>query len=42
MDAHLLDAVAAGTTRRIVYVADTSCYGALALATQCRSRARRK
>lgn len=28
MDAHLLDAVAAGTTRRIVYVADTSCYGA--------------
>lgn len=28
MDAHLLDAVAAGATRRIVYVADTSCYGA--------------
>ena len=28
MDAHLLDAVSAGTTRRIVYVADTSCYGA--------------
>lgn len=28
MDAHLLDAVAAGTTRRIVYVADASCYGA--------------
>jgi nucleoside-diphosphate-sugar epimerase len=28
MDAHLLDAVAAGGTRRIVYVADTSCYGA--------------
>jgi nucleoside-diphosphate-sugar epimerase len=27
MDAHLLDAVAAGTTRRIVYVADASCYG---------------
>jgi nucleoside-diphosphate-sugar epimerase len=27
MDAHLLDAVAAGTTRRIVYVADTSWYG---------------
>jgi nucleoside-diphosphate-sugar epimerase len=27
MDRHLLDAVAAGTTRRIVYVADTSCYG---------------
>ena len=26
MDAHLLDAV--GATRRIVYVADTSCYGA--------------
>ena len=31
MDAHLLDAVAAGTTRRIVYVADTSCYGATGL-----------
>ena len=29
MDAHLLDAVAAGPTRRIVYVADTSCYGAI-------------
>lgn len=28
MDAHLLDAVAAGSTQRIVYVADTSCYGA--------------
>jgi nucleoside-diphosphate-sugar epimerase len=28
MDAHLLDAVAAGATKRIVYVADTSCYGA--------------
>jgi len=28
MDAHLLDAVAAGATRRIVYVADASCYGA--------------
>jgi len=28
MDAHLLDAVAAGATRRVVYVADTSCYGA--------------
>lgn len=28
MDRHLLDAVAAGATRRIVYVADTSCYGA--------------
>ena len=27
MDTHLLDAVAAGPTRRIVYVADTSCYG---------------
>ena len=27
MDAHLLDAVAAGATQRIVYVADTSCYG---------------
>jgi nucleoside-diphosphate-sugar epimerase len=27
MDAHLLDAVAGGTTQRIVYVADTSCYG---------------
>lgn len=28
MDAHLLDAVAAGETRRIVYVADASYYGA--------------
>jgi nucleoside-diphosphate-sugar epimerase len=28
MDAHLLDAVATGETRRIVYGADTSCYGA--------------
>jgi nucleoside-diphosphate-sugar epimerase len=28
MDAHLLDAVSAGPTRRIVYVADSSCYGA--------------
>jgi nucleoside-diphosphate-sugar epimerase len=28
MDAHLLDAVAIGATQRIVYVADTSCYGA--------------
>jgi nucleoside-diphosphate-sugar epimerase len=28
MDAHLLDAVAAGTTRRIVYAAETCCYGA--------------
>jgi len=28
MDAHLLDAVAAGATRRIVYVADPSWYGA--------------
>jgi uncharacterized protein len=27
MDAHLLDAVSAGATRRIVYVADPSCYG---------------
>jgi uncharacterized protein len=27
MDAHLLDAVGAGATRRIVYVGDTSCYG---------------
>jgi uncharacterized protein len=27
MDTHLLDAIAAGPTRRIVYVADTSCYG---------------
>jgi uncharacterized protein len=28
MDAHLLDAVAAGATRRIVYVMDAGCYGA--------------
>jgi nucleoside-diphosphate-sugar epimerase len=28
MDAHLLDTVAGCATRRIVYVADTSCYGA--------------
>ena len=28
MDAHLLDAATAGPTQRIVYVADTSCYGA--------------
>ena len=28
MDAHLLDSVAAGATRRIVYVAHASCYGA--------------
>jgi len=28
MDAHLLDAVAAGVTRRVVYVADASWYGA--------------
>jgi nucleoside-diphosphate-sugar epimerase len=28
MDAHLLDAVASGPTRRILYVADASCYGA--------------
>ena len=27
MDRHLLDAVGAGNTRRIVYVADASCYG---------------
>jgi len=27
MDTHLLDAVAAGSTRRVVYVADTTCYG---------------
>lgn len=27
MDSHLLDAVAAGATRRIVYAADTCCYG---------------
>jgi nucleoside-diphosphate-sugar epimerase len=29
MDSHLLDAVAGGATRRIVYVADTCCYGAV-------------
>jgi len=29
IDAHLLDTVAAGATRRIVYVADALCYGAL-------------
>jgi nucleoside-diphosphate-sugar epimerase len=29
MDAHLLDAVARGATRRIVCVADTGCYGAV-------------
>jgi nucleoside-diphosphate-sugar epimerase len=29
MDAHLLDAVSGGATRRIVYVADASCYGAM-------------
>jgi nucleoside-diphosphate-sugar epimerase len=29
MDAHLLDAVAAGATRRIVYVADANWYGAM-------------
>lgn len=28
MDMHLLDAIHAGPTRRIVYVGDTSCYGA--------------
>jgi nucleoside-diphosphate-sugar epimerase len=28
MDAHLLDALAAGATRRIVYIADASAYGA--------------
>ena len=28
MDAHLLDAVDAGPAQRVVYVADTSCYGA--------------
>ena len=27
MDAHLLDALAAGATRRIVYVADARCFG---------------
>ena len=27
MDAHLLDAVAGGVTRQIVYVGDTACYG---------------
>jgi len=29
MDAHLLDALADSSTRRIIYVGDTSCYGAL-------------
>jgi uncharacterized protein len=29
MDTHLLDAVAAGATQRIVYVADVNCYGAM-------------
>lgn len=29
MDAHLLDAVAAGATQRTVYVADLNCYGAM-------------
>lgn len=29
MDAHLLDAIEQGTTRRVVYVADASCYGAV-------------
>ena len=28
MDRHLLDAAASGVTRRVVYVADASCYGA--------------
>jgi nucleoside-diphosphate-sugar epimerase len=28
MDTHLLDAVSTGATRRVVYVANTSCYGA--------------
>lgn len=28
MDAHLLDAVATTATRRVIYVADTRCYGA--------------
>lgn len=28
MDTHLLDAVSAGATRRVVYVADPRCYGA--------------
>ena len=27
MDTHLLDAVAAGATRRVIYVGDTRCYG---------------
>ena len=40
MDAHLLDAVAAGATRRIVYVADTSCYGADRPASHHRGRTR--
>ena len=38
MDAHLLDAVAAGSTRRIVYVADTSCYGATGMRADHRGR----
>jgi nucleoside-diphosphate-sugar epimerase len=29
MDTHLLDVVAAGATRRTVYVADVNCYGAI-------------
>ena len=33
MDANLLDAVAGGSTRRVVYVADACCYGP----TGCRS-----
>jgi nucleoside-diphosphate-sugar epimerase len=28
MDGHLLDAVSTGATQRVVYLADTSCYGA--------------
>jgi nucleoside-diphosphate-sugar epimerase len=28
MDRHLLDAVGSGATRRVIYVGDTSCYGA--------------
>ena len=31
MDAHLLEAVAAGATRRVVYVSDTNCLGATGL-----------
>jgi nucleoside-diphosphate-sugar epimerase len=27
MDSHVLDAVAAGVTRRVIYVADPTCYG---------------